>query len=539
MPRPILHTGRRRSTPRLGPPLGPMRVMGAVAVSLVMSCGADAGSGDAADTGGGTAASTTDHSPSTTIGQTTPDPTDSSSGDLADTSGDDPTGAPSCDDLPTAITADGMRVHLEALEAIAVANGNTRSVGTPGYDLSVEYVRAELEAVGYVVDLQQFDVNVFSIDGPASLAWQGQADYQQGTEFQIATYSAGGAPTAIARAVDLALGLGNASSSGCEASDFDGFVAGSIALVQRGACLTAQKVLNAQQAGAVGVILFNQGDDEGRTGLWTTTLGAQSAIAIPVLLTPYWIGESMAQAAPGTVSAAMDVDVTLEMRPTINLVVETPGGDPDEVVMLGAHLDSVPAGPGINDNGTGSAALLEVARALAGCETTRKVRFGWWAAEEVGLVGSTIYVESLDAMQRASILTYMNFDMIGSPNYVRFRYDGDGSGFGTTGPMGSAELEQVFADYFDGLGLVSEEVPFDGRSDYGAFIANGIAAGGLFTGAEGIKSDGQADVHGGAAGIAYDACYHAECDGADNVDYTILEGMGGAIAHAVALYAMP
>lgn len=477
-----------------------------------------------ADTSTGTSATT-----QTTDASTTDDPTS----DTEDTT------TASCDDLEGAITADGMRVHLEALEAIATANGNTRSVGTAGYDQSADYVIDQLEAAGYTAAPQAFDVNVFTQNGPASLEWEDEEVYDEGPDFSVAYYSAAGSPTATARAVDVQLGQGNTSSSGCQPNDFAGFPAGNIAIIQRGACFNFQKLQNAQAAGAVGVILFNQGDTDARMGAWVGTLGATTNVTIPVVMTPYWVGASMAQVAQGSVTVAMDVDVTIESRSTRSIIAETPGGDADEVIMLGAHLDSVPAGPGINDNGTGSAALLEIARALEGCDTTRKVRFAWWTAEEVGLVGSQRYVDSLDVMERDRIMTYMNFDMIGSPNYVRFRYDGDGSAFGMTGPMGSAELEQVFADYFTGVGLDSEETAFDSRSDYAAFVANGIAAGGLFTGAEGIKTQAQADNSGGQAGVAYDACYHAACDGVDNVDMDVLEAMGGAIAHAVALYAMP
>lgn len=524
--------------------------VGAV-VSFSLACGGDGAASIGTDGATGSTASTgtlgsegpgSNTTPSTSADTSTTSVTTSTTDDTTtdDTTTDDSdTTNPACGDLEGAITADGMRVHLEALEAIATANGNTRSVGTPGYDLSAEYVRDQLEAAGYTATPFEFDVNVFTQDGPASLEWQGQETFDEGSDFQVAYYSAAGSPTATARAVDVQLGQGNTSSSGCQANDFAGFPAGNIAIIQRGACFNFQKLQNAQAAGAVGVIIFNQGDTDARMGSWVGTLGATTNVTIPVVMTPYWVGASMAQVNPGSVTIAMDVDVTIDSRPTLSIVAETALGDGDEVIMLGAHLDSVPAGPGINDNGTGSAALLEVARALEGCETTRKVRFAWWTAEEVGLVGSQTYVDSLDVMARDRILTYMNFDMIGSPNYVRFRYDGDGSAFGTTGPMGSAELEQVFADYFVGVGLDSEETAFDSRSDYAAFVANGISAGGLFTGAEGIKSQAQADIHGGQAGVAYDACYHAACDGVDNVDMDVLEAMGGAIAHAVALYAMP
>ncbi|MBC8067587.1 MAG: M20/M25/M40 family metallo-hydrolase, partial [Deltaproteobacteria bacterium] len=439
----------------------------------------------------------------------------SSSADASSSSsGED--GLVDCDDLPASINADGLLAHLTALEQIAIDNGGNRAVGTPGYDASLEYVRMQMESYGYTTTPQAFDVEVFSSLGPSSLSWQGVADYDEGDDFLVATYSAAGTVTDVAQAVDIQLGPGNGSTSGCEAGDFAGFEAGRIAVIQRGTCFTATKVTNAQAAGATGAIIFNQGDSEDREGVWLSTLGADTDVTIPVVLTSYAIGTAMAQATPGSVTASLDVDAGIETTPSASLIVENASGDPNDVIMLGAHLDSVPAGPGINDNGSGTAVLLEVARAMASCESTRRVRFAWWGAEEVGLVGSRHYVDSLDMMQRQAIAVYLNFDMVASPNWVRFRYDGDGSAYGTVGPMGSAELEQVFADWFDGMGLETVESPFDGRSDYGPFIAAGIASGGLGTGAEGIKTAEQAAVHGGQAGQAYDPCYHGACDTLDN-----------------------
>jgi Zn-dependent M28 family amino/carboxypeptidase len=538
---------------RIGRRLGygrPMRWSRGVLVALWgVACGGDSSADGSAgsDTGSSEAdadVSVDDDGPGpgsvdddNTDPDTSPDD-DSSDDDAADESstGDGP--VVDCDDLPAAITADGMRVHLEALAQIATDNGGNRAVGTPGFDASADYVRAQLEDVGYTASMQSFDVDVFVVGGPSTLEWQGEVAWTEGTDYQVAPYSGAGSVTTTASVVDLDLGPGNGSTSGCEGGDFAGFDAGDIAVIQRGECFLSQKVLNAQAAGASGVVLFNQGNTEDRMGMWVATLGAETNVEIPVVLTTYAVGEGIAQAG-GSVTIALEVDAGVETRSTANVIIESAGGDANDVLMLGAHLDSVPAGPGINDNGSGSAALLEVARALQACETTRKVRFAWWGAEEVGLVGSGIYVDSLDQMQRDAIALYMNFDMIGSPNWVRFRYDGDGSAFGDPGPMGSAELEQVFADWFDGMGLETEETAFDGRSDYGPFVAAGIASGGLATGAEGTKSPLQAEVYGGVAGEPYDACYHAACDGEDNVDLEILEAMGGAIAHAVTLYALP
>ena len=173
-----------------------------------------------------------------------------------------------------------------------------------------------------------------------------------------------------------------------------------------------------------------------------------------------------------------------------------------------------------------------------GIEPRNAVRFAFWGAEESGLIGSQHYVDSLTGKQLHRIAVYLNFDMVGSPNFVRFVYDGDGSAFGVKGPSGSKHVEKTFVDYFASQGLQTEPTEFDGRSDYDAFINAGVPAGGLFTGAEGIKTAAQAAIYGGTAGVAYDPCYHQACDDLDNLSTQALNQMSNAIAHATLTYAM-
>jgi aminopeptidase Y len=207
--------------------------------------------------------------------------------------------------------------------------------------------------------------------------------------------------------------------------------------------------------------------------------------------------------------------------------------------VVGAHLDSVPEGPGVNDNGSGSAAVLEVARQLAASKPKATVRFAWWGAEELGLLGSQAYVAALPPAELGRIYAYLNFDMIGSPNGVNFLYDGDDSdavGAGP-GPTGSAQIEDVLEKFFADRGQATEGTDFDGRSDYGPFIAAGVPAGGTFTGAEGIKTPEQAAKYGGTAGQPYDPCYHQACDTTDNVDGKALELHSDAVAATTAALA--
>ncbi len=207
-----------------------------------------------------------------------------------------------------------------------------------------------------------------------------------------------------------------------------------------------------------------------------------------------------------------------------NLIADWPGGDTDNVVFSGAHLDSVSAGPGINDNGSGSAGVLETALAVsrAGLKPTKHLRFGWWGAEELGMVGSRYYVNSLSSANRARIDSYLNFDMIGSPNPGYFVYDDD------------ARIESVFKDFFAAKGVPTEiETEGDGRSDHAPFKNAGVPVGGLFSGADYIKSAAQAQKWGGTSGQAFDRCYHRSCDTTSNINDTALDRNTDAIAYAV------
>ena len=230
-----------------------------------------------------------------------------------------------------------------------------------------------------------------------------------------------------------------------------------------------------------------------------------------------------------------------ESRPQVNVIAELPGVNNDNVVMAGAHLDSVQAGPGINDNGSGSAALLEVAQQLAKIKPQNTLRFAWWGAEEAGLIGSTDYVTNLSQAERDRIALYLNFDMVGSPNYIFMVYDGDESGFdapvGVPIPEGSVQIEDLFETYFTVIGEPYDDAQFSGRSDYQAFILAGIPAGGLFTGAEVPKTAEQAAIWGGTVGAQYDPCYHIACDTFDNNNSHALAVNSGAIAVAVLTYA--
>jgi len=452
--------------------------------------------------------------------------------------------------LRKAVTLAGVREHQQAFQQISDASGGNRAAGSPGYAASADYVQSKLEAAGYTVSRHSFQF-VYNADRTPPVFQQispHAAMYVDGTDFASMTYSPNGDVTAPVTAVDLIVpspGTDNGNTSGCEAADFAGFPAGTIALVQRGTCPFADKAANAAAAGASAVIVFNEGQ-AGRTAAIAGTLGGPQSYAAPVIGTSFAIGDDLRNGVlNGSTGSTVRVrvDRVNETRTTDNVIAET-SGDPNNVVVVGAHLDSVPRGPGINDNGSGSAGILEIAEQMAarGIEPRNQVRFAWWGAEEFGLLGSEAYVADLSQAERDKIRLNLNFDMIGSPNFVRFVYDGDNSAFpvgpnAAEGPEGSGEIERVFHDYFESQGLASAETPFSGRSDYGPFIEVGIPAGGLFTGAEGVKTAAQAAVYGGTAGAQYDPCYHLACDTFSNNSDTGLDQMSDAAAQATLLFA--
>lgn len=451
--------------------------------------------------------------------------------------------------LRAAVTVAGVRAHQAALQAIADANGGVRTAGTPGYDASAAYVYNALAAAGYSVTTQEFTYDFFQelatpILDPTAPDLAPYPAYDV-AGFATMEYSGSGDVTRLVVPTnDIVIPPGatpSTSNSGCEAADFPAAVSGNIALIQRGTCTFALKAQNALNAGAVGVIVFNEGQP-GRTEAFIGTLGGTVSASLPVVGAAFAVGQELYNLSqqPGGVTVRLYTSTLTTLETTRNVIAETAGGRADRVVVAGAHLDSVAEGPGIEDNGSGSAAILEIALQMKALniQPRNKVRFIWFSAEEAGLLGSEYYVSQLTGRQIKDIAVMLNFDMIASPNYVRFVYDGDGSGTGTVGPNGSDVVEDVFLDYFAGQNLPTEPTAFDGRSDYGPFIDAGIPAGGLFTGAEDLKTPTEAAIYGGTAGVAYDSCYHQACDNYANNNEEVLGQMSDAAAHAVLTFAM-
>ncbi|MBV9515836.1 MAG: M20/M25/M40 family metallo-hydrolase [Mycobacteriaceae bacterium] len=427
------------------------------------------------------------------------------------------------------VSADAMFSRLEKLQQIADANSGNRAVGTPGYDASVEYIVKTLRDSGFDVQTPEFDFRQFEA-GPVSVSTNGAPVAAQVLQYSAGTGQTGvSGPLVAARADD---------TPGCSASEYDGLaVAGAVVLVDRGSCPFADKEAVAVQRGAVGLIIADNVDEDRMGG----TLGAQSDVKIPVVSVSKADGARL-RSAPGPITLKFDVTVkTIKAR---NVIAQTKTGSAQNVVMVGAHLDSVAAGPGINDNGSGVAAVLETAVQMGPSPPVQNaVRFAFWGAEELGLIGSQKYVQSLDENALKDIALYLNFDMLASPNPGYFTYDGDQSppdgpnANPTPAPDGSAAVERTLVAYLSDAGKKAENVSFGGRSDYDAFNRAGIPSAGLFSGAEEKMNAEQARLWGGNADQPFDPNYHRPTDTLQHIDRTALGINGSGVAYVVALYA--
>ena len=411
----------------------------------------------------------------------------------------------------------------------------------------MRYVVDRLKKAHYKVEVQPFIANLFSESTPPEFERisPNPTPYVEGTDFFTMEFSGAGV---VEAAVALGPGLvmppttDPSSASGCDPEAYDNDpgidVVGKIALIQRGTCTFEEKAFYAAEAGAIGVIIFNEGQD-GRRDVFGGTLANEQEV--PVVSTTFALGEDLYNRIQQgqTVIVRLDIDAVTTPVPTWNVLAERKGRVKNQDVVVGAHLDSVAEGPGINDNGSGAATLLTIAEQMSKLHIRPRntIRFAFWGAEEEGLIGSTYYVDNLSEQALANIMLNLNFDMMGSSNFVRFVYDGSGD-IGDPGPAGSEKIEKVFNDFFKRQRQATDPTEFDGRSDYLAFILNEIPAGGLFSGAEGLKTPEQAAKYGGTADAAYDPCYHQECDDIDNLSLRSLGQLGKAAAHAVYYFAM-
>jgi Zn-dependent M28 family amino/carboxypeptidase len=427
------------------------------------------------------------------------------------------------------VTADAMMGHLTKLQAIADAHDGNRSMGTAGYDASVDYVAKALRDKGFDVQIPDFEVRLPFADDPA-LTVGGATIEAKPLKFTIGTPPDGVSGPLVAAPAD--------DSPGCTASDYDGLpVKGAVVLVDRGTCQFSMKQSVAAERGAVALIVANNEDNDEMGG----TLDEKSNPKIPVVSVTKASGERL-RAQPG--DTTMKLNAGVRVKHTRNVIAQTKTGSASDVVMAGAHLDSVPEGPGINDNGSGVAAVLETALQLGPTPAVQNaVRFGFFGAEELGLLGSNNYVESLSVDELKDIALFMNFDMLGSPNPGYFTYDGDQSAppnpreANAIVPEGSAGIERTFVAYLKGEGETAQDTSFVGRSDYDGFTMAGVPAGGLFSGAEEKMTQEQAKLWDGKADEPFDPNYHKKTDTLDHIDRTSLGIQGAGVAYSVGIYA--
>jgi Zn-dependent M28 family amino/carboxypeptidase len=433
--------------------------------------------------------------------------------------------------LRDAISVDDIIADLGRLDAIAAANRGTRAAGSAGYDESVVLVQDALEQAGYQVALDPTELAAFSQDAPSVLEIQAPAApaLTDVRDFKAMLLSPSGDVTAdlFALGFDAAAQPGDRNGIGCDPADWASVPAGVVALVQPAGCRRRDVILNAQAAGVVGLITSY--------AEWTPdhvlrpTLIDPGGLSIPAVGVTGGAGLLLLAAAQAGSKVHLAVATAVQETDSPNVIAQLPGGDPAHVVMIGGHLDSVIDGPGINDNGSGTMAILEIARELARLRpkgATWTVRVAFWTGEEIGLLGSFAYAEGLSTEEASTIEAYLNFDMLGSPNGVREIYDTTRA----SRPVAGKVIEQLFAEALGAVGLSSVVVDIGGASDHLPFDQLGIPIGGLFSGASEVKSEADAGSFGGTAGVPEDACYHLACDTAGNVDRELMEQLARAAA---------
>ncbi|KAK3898310.1 hypothetical protein C8A05DRAFT_47326 [Staphylotrichum tortipilum] len=441
--------------------------------------------------------------------------------------------------LQDLIKSKDLLAGSQKLQDIADAHGGNRAFGSRGHNATVDFLYESLTKLNYYDVVKQPFTEIYA-EANATLTVDGAA-----IDASAMTYTPGGEATKPLIAV---------ANQGCDVADFPATVSGNVAFISRGSCTFSQKALNAKTAGAVAAVVYNN-----VAGELSGTLGTPFLAYAPVVgISQEDSKVLLDKLAKGAVTAEIKVSSLVEERVSYNVIAETKGGDHDNVLVVGGHSDSVPAGPGINDDGSGIIGILTVAKALTKFRLNNAVRFAFWSAEEFGLLGSYHYVKSINSSETelAKIRAYLNFDMvrppppplfhphpltpsqIASPNYVYAIYDGDGSAFNLTGPAGSAHIETSFEAFFASHKTPSVPTEFSGRSDYAAFIENGIPSGGLFTGAEVPKTEEEAKLFGGQAGVAYDVNYHKKGDNVQNLAMDAYLLNTKAIADAVAGYAV-
>ncbi|ARG93524.1 M28 family peptidase [Mycobacterium kansasii] len=426
------------------------------------------------------------------------------------------------------VTADGMFSHLRALQAIADANNGNRATGTRGYDASVDYVANSLRTKGFEVSTPQFERVYTASQGKPTLTVAGRS-YPVDQASLLVRTPPGGLTAQPVRPTQPA---------GCAVGDYPSVLPKSaIAVVDDTRCSIVDKQNSALAKGAIGLIVVSEPTRQGSPPTLFSP-GYYNQLTVPVAVVDANVAAALGRA---TVPVRLVLDTENVKITSRNVLAQTKTGTPTEVIMLGAHLDSPAGGPGINDGGSGGAAVLETALQLGPLPPVNNaVRFAFWGA---GLTGAMDYVFGLNGEQLNNIAMYLNFDMLGSPNAGFFTDDGDQSGPPGPGvasadvPEGSAGIERTLAGYVNLAGKRPADMPLTASADYHPFLVAGVPIGGLTTGASQTKTTVQARLWGGQAGVAFDPNYLSARDTADNVNREALAVMGSGVAFAAGSYA--
>ncbi|KAJ1650715.1 hypothetical protein IWQ61_008552 [Dispira simplex] len=450
---------------------------------------------------------------------------------------------------------DHIRQHLKAFERIAHAHGNSRAVNL-GHRDSGDYIFNVLQRANAcdTLETQWFISPVWTELRPPLLTLTSPYEiaFQHKVDFQSMRY--GGNTTQLPNVPVIPV-----PSGGCQQREYSTEVQGMVVLLQETkSCSFWDAAYAAQNRGAVGVLFYNRStrkqllSSRVRLDDWKAN---DPLMTIPVLAVSYSVGQLLTSAPNVRINLNIAAQTTVES--TFNVLCEWKGGDPDDTVVAGAHLDSVAAGPGINDNGSGSATLLEIVLTLRqqGFQPGHRLLFAWWGAEEDGLLGSKHFVRTLRAANEDSfvedilenavrpswpirtpitwdqIALYLNFDMLASPNYVSLVYRAADAPPGAL--VGATFIQQKFEEFFRTRGYTYELTDMLTGSDFIPFMKNGVPTGGLATGAGKIKTNEQRRLHGGLANAAFDTCYHQACDTLDNINWEALYRMSEAAAHVI------
>ncbi|CRK57148.1 Aminopeptidase Y (Arg, Lys, Leu preference) [Alloactinosynnema sp. L-07] len=419
------------------------------------------------------------------------------------------------------VTIGAVHRHLIAFQRIADRNGGNRADPSPGARESLDYVAERVRAAGFEVTIQEFgyDRRVIDAESLTVAATRVVPDHMTGSpQTPVGGLTAG----LVVVPAD--------STTGCEPEDYTGIdVAGAIVLIRRGGCSFVTKERVAADAGAIAGVVYNNspGPMGGEVNPATARIPMVGLVGV----------DGTALIALAGKQATLDARHHIEPTNSRNLIASTRTGRRDNAVIVGAHLDSLPAVPGINENATSVAAMLETALQLGGSpKVNNSVRFIWWGGDWDN-TGSDAYLRSLSFEQQLDIALHIELEAIGSPNGGYFVFDGDGSSTGGSGPYGSGQIEQAFADYYASRGIATEPTKFPGPGAYSDFMPAGIPTGGLFSGLFHTKTQAQAEKWGGTAGALFDPCNHSVCDNLGNINRDLLDKNADAVAHITGRFA--